>query len=686
MHSIIELDQRSKEDAGTILHSTVAELIAAVTSLLAEATEPELDVDGVMSLVCEHAQRLTGATGAAIEIAENSQMVYRATSGGLIPHLGLRLQQEGSLSGMAMQSGTVQLSSDTEIDPKVNREACRIVGARAMLIVPLKFSGVHIGVLKVISGEAGAFGAEQIQSLQLLTGVLGVVIKRSEDRQRLREEEEWFRTMIEGSTDLFGVLTLEAVYTYCSPSVTEQLGYEIPEIVGRNAFDFIHHDDVQRIHRELGTLLTTPPHQAEMTLRFRHKSGAWRDCDVRIRMVPIRDQEPVLVVASRDVTDAHRIARQMAEADRLVALGQVASAMAHEFNNVLMGIQPHAEVIKRTGGSDRAVASAERIEAAVKRGKSITQQVLRFTRSEAPMRKVVPVGDILRTLQLEIGPLLPATVTLTVEQQGELHVLADAGQIVQTLVNLCLNARDAMPLGGMITVSAAHSQSRQYPFGVLPAAMHDFVAISVRDTGPGIPPELRTRIFEPLFTTRRGEGGSGLGLTVAQHIATGHEGALFVESEPGQGATFHLFLVETSAMPPPSPAPLDHKPLGLRQILIVEDDDLVAHGLELALADSARAITRVATGGAASAAALRVSPELVLIDYGLPDMSGTAVYRLLRAQWPHLPLVFMTGHADGQIVRDEIGTSDFHICYKPFDTANLLEVMRAALASPTTSS
>lgn len=788
----------------------VAELIDVVTSLLAQATEPDLDLDEVMKVVCAHAQYITDAAGAVVEMADGEFMVYRAATGCLEPHVGLRLKRVGSLSGLTIASKEVAIAADTESDPRVDREACRKVGARSMLLVPLWFAGAPVGVLKVISPKASAFAGDHVQSLHLLAGVIAVAIRRAADREQqlatersramgerlwrsvveqslsgfyivqnlrftyanrrflemlgytleellalpsaleiirpdqralatenvriresgeretvhyeldclrrdgtpiileifggsielesgtaviatviditdrrrsedmLRESEEWFRTLVESSTDMFGVLTLEGVYTYCSPSVFDQLGYEPGELVGRSAFDFIHHDDMQRIRRELDHALATPPHRASLALRFRHKSGSWRDCDTQVRIVSDPNGTPLLVVATRDVTEAHRLQRQMGDAERLVALGRVASAMAHEFNNVLMGIQPNAELIKRFRDEQKIRAAAERIEAGVRRGKTITQQVLRFTRSEPPSRRVVAVADILRAVQLEIAPVLPRGVSLAVEQEGELFVLADASQIEQTLVNLCLNARDAMPKGGAIAITSAASNAQEYPYGVLPATSAGFVRLSVQDSGTGVAPELRERIFEPLFTTKKGEGGSGLGLSVAQHIATVHEGALFLETEPGEGSTFHLFLVRAE---PTVAAPVRRAGQSLlaKRVLIVEDDDMVAHGLEMAIGEWCEATHRVSTGGAAAAAAMRFTPDIVLLDYGLPDMRGTAVYRQLRANHPALPVVFITGHADGEIVRDEIGSSRVYICHKPFEIAELLDVMREAV-------
>ena len=665
--------------------SRLRRLFSAVSDLLAETSREDLHVDEAMRLVCNRAQSVTGASGAVIEISEGEFMVYRASCGSLAAHEGMKIRREGSLSGQTLSSGVLQVCRDSELDARVNREASRRVGARSMALVPLVTGDAVVGILKVVAPTPDAFDLDQVNSLQLLAGVLAFCIQRAHDTQvrleaerELAESEAWFRTLIEGAPDMIGVLTLEGVYTYCSPSVTEHLGYAPGDLVGRNAFDIIHHDDVERVQRELALTLATPPHRASLQMRVRSFPGNWREVDVRLRMVTNAKGTPLLVVNSRDITTAHQLQRRVADSERLVALGRVASSMAHEFNNVLMGVQPHAELVARLSDSPAVHRSSERMLTALARGKNITQQILRLTRDEPPNRRQVSVSDVLRSVESEIEMVLPAGIHLTVESaEAELMVMAEATQVEQTLVNLCLNARDAMPAGGRIRVCASAVPDAERPPS-LRSGEQGFVCITVSDTGPGISSELMSRIFEPLFTTKKGLGGNGLGLPIARQIAEAHQGGLFVDSAPGAGATFSLFLPRARTASVPMDRGGERLTTAIRRLLLVEDDDLVAEGLIAALESMDIETKRVATGGAATAAVIEFTPEVVVVDYGLPDMRGTDVFRTLRARWPQLPIVFATGHADGAVVREEIGATDVEICSKPFSLPELLEAASRA--------
>lgn len=520
----------------------------------------------------------------------------------------------------------------------------------------------------------------ELEGKRCILGTVLDITERKKATTALRRSEEWFRSLIENASDMIGVVDTAGTYLYTSPSVREQLGYEPSEMIGRSAFDFIHQDDVDRVGRELQTLVKTPSERVAIRLRFRHRTLGWRDCDVRLR-VEEHEGRTVVIANTRDVTEQGHLQRQVAEAERLASLGRVASSMAHEFNNVLMAIQPYADIIARVRDEERLLKASTSIGNAVRRGRTITQQILRIMRADAPNRTRVPVQRIIHTVTEEVRSLVGPVIRLeSVAPQPDLFVLADSAQIEQLIANLCLNARDAMPAGGILTIAAEETTEREFPFGVLSRTAPSFVHISVRDDGAGIPDELQHRIFEPLFTTKKAQGGTGLGLTVAQQIATSHDGALFVESRLGEGTTLHLFL---PAAPPAETSTVEvasaDLPENLQRILLVEDDDLVAHGLTASLGSMMLETRRVATGAAAVDAVETFRPDAVVLDYGLPDLPGTTVYKLLRSRWPKLPIVFATGHADAAVVRSEIGSEAVEICFKPFDVARLLEAIVASM-------
>jgi PAS domain S-box-containing protein len=690
----------------------VTQLIDRIALLHAEVTRPGVPNDVVTKAALSFAQQLTGLSSVALEsgTVEVSGDAGHAAAGDeaerslKLDAPGWRSLVEQNISGIyLLENGRfvyanerfLQMVGYTADELRALPSTLDIVDetdrATAQERLRARWSGEARDVqyeLTCIRGDDGRPVRLEVftttvfvDGVQRIIGTAIDVTARHAADLALRRSEEWLRSFIENGFDMIGLLTLDAVYTYCNQSVRRHLGYEPSDLIGRSAFELIHPDDLPRIQRELQQLPLREGRSSTTRLRFRHATLGWRECEVRMRIERDPQGDEIIVVNARDVTDEHRFHQQIASAERLAALGRVASSMAHEFNNVLMAIQPFADLISRVRDPERLHTAATAITNAVRRGRTITQQVLRFTRGEPPERRAIPMQTILTSVQREVSQVMPANVRLHIVQPDhELFTFADPSQIEQLLVNLTLNARDAMPDGGPVTISVEAATSREYAFGVLPRTGEDYVHISIADGGTGIPPELLPRIFEPFFTMRKAQGGSGLGLTIAQQIAVAHEGALFVESQVGAGTTFHLFIprVEPSITIPDGPR-VDF--LMIKRIMLVEDDDAVAEGVVTALEAMTFDTHRVATGAAAIGGVESFHPDVVLLDYGLPDITGAQVFSALRERWPNLPIVFATGHADALALRREVGDANVEICFKPFNTNRLLEAISRAIAT-----
>ena len=256
-----------------------------------------------------------------------------------------------------------------------------------------------------------------------------------------------------------------------------------------------------------------------------------------------------------------------------------------------------------------------------------------------------------------------------------LYVVADRSQLSQVMANLVANARDAMPGGGGFTIAARDLRAdARFPFGVVPHP-EGFVQISVRDTGRGMSPEVMDRIFEPLYTTRP-SGGTGLGLAVAHQVMAQHGGYIFVQSEVDRGSTFHLFLPKaaTPKLDDRAASAPARKPRA-RKLLIIDDEQSISDGIAAALEQDGIEVEAIASGLHAAQAIASFHPDVVLLDFGLPDMDGSEVYAVIRKVSADLPVIFATGHGDRRTLHDNLHDPHTRFLQKPFDVAVLLETM-----------
>ena len=360
------------------------------------------------------------------------------------------------------------------------------------------------------------------------------------------------------------------------------------------------------------------------------------------------------LVLNRDVTEerrttreTERLARRLEQTQRIESLGRVAATMAHEINNILMGIQPMADYIERTATNPEMLSVAAQIARAMQRGKRVTEQILRYTRPATPLLAPVELGSLVSRIASETAAMADSEIEYSITVPGvPVRVNGDSAQLEQVLSNILFNARDAMPEGG--TLDIALRIAGPNPPVDLPGGR--WAEIAVSDTGHGMAQEVLFRIFEPFFTTR-GQAGTGLGLAVAHQIVTAHGGILHAASRPGEGTTFSLFLPMLDEDPVMATTARE-TPREAREILLIEDDADVAEGLKMLLELEGKEV-RVAGTAAEGLAMLREkTPSVVVLDVGLPDMEGTDLFDRLREIVPELPVIFSTGHSDaGRLAR-----------------------------------
>ena len=382
--------------------------------------------------------------------------------------------------------------------------------------------------------------------------------------------------------------------------------------------------------------------------------------------------ETVVVIA--DVTQQREHEARAAHQDRLSLLGQLAGGVAHDFNNLLVVILNYAGFLEADLPDPAMKDDVQQIVHAANRAADLTRQLLAFSRRDAAKPTVVEIGPLVARFERLLGRNLGAHVELeTVIADGLPPVLIDPGQLEQVMMNLVVNARDAMPTGGRVTLTVSHTASGPGPDRV----GQPHVVFEVADTGAGIPAEVLPRVFEPYFTTKDHGKGTGLGLAMVHGIVQQAGGEITVESPPGRGAIFRVYLPATTAPMRVDVVARPDSATGAATVLVVDDDDRVRLLTERILARAGYRVLTAASGPAALAVA-RAHPgeiDLLLSDMVMPGMSGSELAHAMTATRPHVKVLFMSGYDRGQT-----GPSQ-RLITKPFNRDGLIAAVVDALTS-----
>ena len=375
-------------------------------------------------------------------------------------------------------------------------------------------------------------------------------------------------------------------------------------------------------------------------------------------------------IMARDIT-AHRLLEaQLRQAQKMEAVGQLAAGVAHEFNNLLQALMSMATILRMPTGSLSIAKIGGDMEFQIKRGASLTQQLLLFSRVAAIEKVELDLREQLQEASALLRQLIPETIAVVMEAPiQQVFVKGDAGQMQQLLLNLAINARDAMPDGGTLTLRAGSLGAEAY--------------LEIEDSGLGMTEGTRSHLFEPFFSTKEVGKGTGLGLAVVHGIVVEHAGRIEVDSVPGRGSRFRVILPSTlgEGMPPPAPVADAQEPAGRGYVLLVEDEAGVREGLAILLEAIGYTVIAVSSGEEAMAIPLEQRPDLLLTDVTLAGIGGSALGECLCERWPSMRVVLMSGYFE-ESSRTRAGDRGWHFLQKPFDLAELTGHLREALEGP----
>jgi len=526
-----------------------------------------------------------------------------------------------------------------------------------------------------------------------LMAVLRDISDRKQAEEAHRRSEEEYRLLFEQSVDGI-VISVGREIVRANDALAAALRTTADALIGRDLLEFVHPDDRDVAAERIARLMAGEG-ASRLPRRYRalRVDGTPLIVELNARCI-LWKGEAVLQSIVRDVTEQVRMEEQLQQAMKMEAVGQLAGGIAHDFNNLMTGILCHAGLLKSEAADPGAVReTADLIEGAARRATELTSRLLGFARRGK--QRDVPV-DLAATVETGVRllsrSLTPPRRIRTDFRHSPAYVRGDPVQMEQVVLNLAMNARDAMPDGGDITFALDHrdvaeDHDRRPPH----ACPGRYVVLSVTDTGCGIPANLHDRVFEPFFTTKPQGKGTGMGLAMVYGIVRNHGGWIDIESAPNSGATFHVFLpaIDPPAEPPPAaaaPAPRRHDavaaiPAGGR-VLVVDDEAIVRDVLRRMLTRRGYEVI-TAAGGAEAIACFRDAADkvdLAIIDLRMPGMDGRTCFQALKTIQPGLRAILATGGGPEIKVQDLLDDGAVMLIQKPFEADQLDEAIRKALA------
>ena len=517
----------------------------------------------------------------------------------------------------------------------------------------------------------------------LLTTLLTLALRYALIKQRdIKAREDEYRLLVENQTDLVVKVNNDGEFQYVSPSYCEMFGKSEDELLGKAFMPLVHEDDRESTARSLERL-RQPPHTAYHEQRAMTKHG-WRWLAWSNRAVLDDDGEMVGVTATgRDVTDTKRLEERVAHSQKMRAMGELAGGITHDFNNLLQVILGNMEFLLLKDRHDAETRSAlESVRDIGLRAMSLTKKLATLSRQDVSRPEVFGINEFLAELEELLGHTLPATVELVVTPSGEpLAVHGDRSQLEQVLLNLCFNARDAVDDRGRIRVRADRQAVGNLDAGPDPQLdAGDYVVITVEDNGHGIDSEVLPRIFDPFFTTKKTETGTGLGLANSYSIVEQHDGTIMVDSTPGKGSCFSVFLPLASAHEQGAfPGRQAAAPAHVREghsggLVLIADDNPQLLDLACKVLGNAGYETCTAADGKEALEVYKARKDeirLLILDLVMPEMTGQEVAAAVREISDDVRILFVSGYVPEQTQQD----LSEPLIRKPYSIKDLMEAM-----------
>jgi two-component system cell cycle sensor histidine kinase/response regulator CckA len=508
--------------------------------------------------------------------------------------------------------------------------------------------------------------------------------------EALRLSEVSFRSVIENAP--YGIYRAQASgkLLLANPELQKMLGYESQaELLELNLTADVYVDPLE--HQRVNELFANQKEFTDVQVDWKRKGGT----PIKARLTgwfvkSVAEGAAYFEVFAEDVTEKWSLERQLRMAQKMEAVGRLSGGIAHDFNNLLGVIIGYSQVLKRTLPPGTVfLEHAEEIEKAGQRAAALTRQLLAFSRQQVLAPAVLNLNSLISEMEKMLPRLIGEDIEIVIALDPAIgSIKADQGQLEQVVMNLAVNARDAMPDGGKVVITTGNASLDEAWTRLHPGSkVGDYVMLSVADTGTGIDSETLAHIFEPFFTTKERGKGTGLGLATVYGVVKQSGGYVWVESAPGKGASFQIYLprIEEAVSVPEPVAPIVEAFRGAETILLVEDADALRKLTHMLLEQHGYRVL-VAENGAAALQLVEQKPErinLLLTDVIMPGLNGRALAERLQLRQPGLKVLYMSGYTDDAIVDHGVLAAGTHLLHKPFSEESLIHKVREVLDADT---